>query len=319
MKGVMQGLGHEVDLPPEILTRCQFAQVSVLVEGRSVVLKRRLGPDFEIQVIDGDDRQAFTSQAEYAKWFIKVFGAEMPALTSKHGQQADLYATILLPSFWVDQDHGWTTDYWTPPNRNFVDDQRDEVIRFLVGLPARHPFRQKTEFDEAKEKLDRTVKAIELQRFVIDRLRANEQLQSDEESSLIERRAFLSNELGKNGQAVDAIRSASTFFDQEIETLESRLAELALRKSGLIKRKSQLSLVLSELDGEEDILTANVQATDLLRQFCGRGGCEMFSTSERSFGRSLLFLKDQIKDLQTSDRDVDRQFSAVERQISELN
>jgi hypothetical protein len=87
----------------------------------------------------------------------------------------------------------------------------------------------------------------------------------------------------------------------------------------LFKRKGQLSLVLSELDGEEDILTANVQATDLLRQFCGREGCKMFSTSERSFGRLLLFLKDQIKDLKTSDRGLHRDVESIERQISALD
>jgi hypothetical protein len=319
MKGVMQGLGHEVELPGEILTRCEFAQLTVSAEGRTIVLTRRLGSDFDIKVSDGDDSQTFASQAEYAKWLIKALGAEMPVLTSKQGQPSELYGTVLLPALWVDQDHGWTTDYWTPPNRNFLNDQRQEVIRFLMGLPPRHPFRQKTEFDEAKEKLERTEKAIELQRFVIDRLRSNEQLQADEEAGLSERRSFLQEELEKNGQAIDALRSASAFFGREIAILELQYAELAARKNGLLKRKSQLSLVLSELDGEEDILIANVQATDLLRQFCGREGCEMFSTSERSFGRSLLFLKDQIKDLQMSDRDVDRQFATIERQLLELN
>jgi hypothetical protein len=78
-------------------------------------------------------------------------------------------------------------------------------------------------------------------------------------------------------------------------------------------------LVLSELDGEEEILTANVQATDLLRQFCAREDCQMFARSERSFGRSLLFLKDQIKDLKASDRDLSREMQSIEQQIERLD
>src|SRR5262249_20656557 len=83
--------------------------------------------------------------------------------------------------------------------------------------------------------------------------------------------------------------------------------------------RGQLNLVLSELDGEEEILSANVQATDLLRQFCGREGCQMFSTSERSFGRSLLFLKDQIKDLKVSDRELGRDAETLATEIAALD
>lgn len=316
MKGVMQGLGHEVELPPDVLARCEFAQTTLVVDGRPVTLTRRLGADFEIRVDDGPDQQAFTGQAEYAKWFVALFGGEPQTLTTKQNKSTELYATVLLPALWVDQDHGWTTDYWTPANRNFIQDQRQEVIRFLVGLPPRHPFRARTEYDAAKDSLERTERAIEMQRFIVDRLRTNEQLSDNEEPRLLERRAQLRRQLDANSEVIEVIRSATAFFDREITTLEAQRDELSAREAAVSRRKGQLSLVLSELDGEEDILTANVQATDLLRQFCGREGCQMFATSERSFGRSLLFLKDQIKDLKASDRDLSRDVDSVGRQIA---
>src|SRR6185369_7908389 len=127
-----------------------------------------------------------------------------------------------------------------------------------------------------------------------------------EEPGLIERRAQLRRDLDANSEVMEALRSVTVFFDREIAALEARRNELGAREGALSRRKGQLSLVLSELDGEEDILTANVQATDLLRQFCAREGCQMFATSERSFGRSLLFLKDQIKDVKASDRELSR-------------
>jgi hypothetical protein len=125
--------------------------------------------------------------------------------------------------------------------------------------------------------------------------------------------------LDANSEVIEAVRSASAFFDREIAALEAQRNELFERHNVLIKRQGQLSLVLSELDGEEDILTANVQATDLLRQFCGREECQMFATSERSFGRSLLSLKDQIKDLRTSDRDLGRDAESIAHQISVID
>jgi hypothetical protein len=318
MKGVMQGLGHEVELPPDVLTRCEFAQTTITVDGRPVMLTRRLGPDFDLRVDDGSEPQTYTSQAEYAKWFIGLFNADPPTLTTKQNQPSGLYTTVLLPALSVDQDHGWSTDYWTPANRNFIQDQRQEVIRFLVGLPPRHAFRARTEFDAAKDSLERTDRAIDMQRFIVERLRTNEQLSDNEEPVLVERRARLRSELEANSAAVEAIRSVTAFYDREIAALETQRNELAGRVGALNKQKGQLSLVLSELDGEEDILTANVQSTDLLRQFCGREGCQMFATSERSFGRSLLFLKDQIKDLKASDRGLSRDVEATGQQIARL-
>lgn len=318
IKGVVQGLGHELELPPDVPLRCEFAETTLMVDGQPVVLTRRLGPDFDLSVDNGSERQTFKTQLEYAKWFITLFSKESRTLTNKQNQSAELYANVLLPAIWVDQDHGWTTDYWTPANRNFIQDQRQEVIRFLVGLPPRHPFRSRTQFDAAKESLERTEHAIEMQRFIIERLRTNEQLSDNEEPRLLERRAQLRRELEANSGVIEAVRSAATFFDREIANLEAQRDTLLARENELAKRKGQLSFVLSELDGEEDILTANVQATDLLRQFCGREGCEMFSTSERSFGRSLLFLKDQIKDLTTSNRDIGRDVESIRKQIDAL-
>lgn len=316
LKGVMQGLGHELELPPDILKRCESAQVTLNVDGRLVVLTRRLGSDFHISVEDGDDIQTYTSEAKYSERFLALLSAEAPRLTTKQNQPCELYANVLLPALWVDQDHGWTTDYWTPPNRNFIQDQRQEVIRFLLGLPARHPFRQRTDFDVAKETLERTEKTIEMQRFIVERLRQNEQLADNEEPRLSARQAELRRELEANTGAIEALRSATAFFDRELAALDARRSQLLAQREILSQRRGQLSLVLSELDGEEEILTANVQATDLLRQFCASEGCQMFATSERSFGRSLLFLKDQIKDLKTSDRQLGKDAQSIETEIA---
>jgi hypothetical protein len=319
MKGVIQGLGHEVELPPDILSRCEAAQTTLVFDGRIIRLTRLLGSDFNIRVEDGPDRQTFTNQAAYAQWFIALFSDGPRILTNKQNQPAPLYANVLLPALCVDQDHGWTTDYWTPANRNFIQDQRQEVIRFLVGLPARHPFRTRTAFDTAKEALEKMERMIDMQRFIIDKLLSNEQFLDDEEPLLIERRSELRQQLDSNSVFIEAIRSATAFFDREIAALEAQRDELSARQTALSRQKGQLSLVLFELDGEEDILTANVQATDLLRQFCGREGCQMFATSERSFGRSLLFMKDQIKDLKASDRNLSSNVEAVAKQIAALD
>ena len=59
-----------------------------------------------------------------------------------------------------------------------------------------------------------------MQRFIIERLRTNEQLSDNEEPRLLERRAQLRRELEANSEVIEAIRSATAFFDREIADLE---------------------------------------------------------------------------------------------------
>ena len=58
-----------------------------------------------------------------------------------------------------------------PAHRDFIRDQRQEVIRFLTGLPPRHPFRDKSDYDQAKDDAERVEKDVELQRYAVERLR----------------------------------------------------------------------------------------------------------------------------------------------------
>lgn len=206
-----------------------------------------------------------------------------------------------------------------PPNRNFVQDQRQEVIRFLTGLPPRHPFRSRVVFDEAKTQLAKTESSLETQRFILDRMLREERLLDGEEESLQARRKELREELDANGEVLEALRLAATSFDRDIAALERQKESVASRHGTVNRRRQQLSLVLSELDGEEDILTANVQAGEILRRFCAREDCQMFANSERSFGRSLLFLKDQIKDLRSTDTNLEQELGLIGEEIGSLD
>ncbi|MEO8259609.1 MAG: hypothetical protein ABI868_19845 [Acidobacteriota bacterium] len=315
MKGIMLALGHELNLPPEILQHCSQAQLKLSVDGQTVTLTRNLGDEFEL-LVQGDEPEVFSSPREYAQWFAAMVGADPRELTTKNSAASQLYASLVIPAFWVDQDNGWTNAYFTPVNRNFIVDQRQEIIRFLTGLPPRHPFKDKTDYEKAKEDAERTEKQVDMQRFLVDRLRTNGQLVDGEDASLVARRTIIQAELEANSQTVEAVRSIAAFFEGDIAKLKSDLADLQSRGAGLSRRKGQLILALSELSGEVEILGANVQAGELLRQFCSREGCEMFAGSEQSYGRSLLYLKDQIKDLKVSDRDVTRDEGAVAEEIA---
>ena len=322
MKGIMVALGHELHLPPEILKHCRAAKLRLSIDGSIVTLTRRTPQtldDFQLTVDDGLEVEEFTEPRLFAEWFVKVFGGAQRTLTDRGGKATELYANIVLPAFWVDQDNGWTTAYFVPRDRDFIRDQRHEVIRFLTGLPPRHPFRDRSEFDKAKDDAEKVEKDVELQRYAVDRLRSSYAIVDDEEPRLLERQVALQAELTASSQTIEAVRDLTVFYERNITRLELEKAELKARHGGLTRRRGQLNLALAELGGEVDILGANVEAAELLREFCGRQGCEMFSNSEQSYGRSLLYLKDQTKDIEASDKGLDSDASAIQKDIDRID
>jgi hypothetical protein len=311
MKGIMVALGHELELPPDITDHCSAAQIRLIAGGKPVTITRYLDAAFRCHIEDESGPRLIT-QVEYARWFTNVvLDADARTLTNKQEKPTELYANVVIPAFAVDQDHGWDTDYYVPRGRDFIRNQRQEVIRFLMGIQPRHPFRTRTDFDEAKEAAEKADRAVELQHFVVERLRTNSDLHDDEEPQLLARRTELQSELNANSQAIEAIRDLTSFIERDLARLEADRDALRATARGLSRQKGQLSLVLSELDGEIEILGANVDATEILRHFCGRAECALFANSAQSYGRSLLYLKDQMKDLRTSAEDLSRSETTV--------
>jgi hypothetical protein len=322
MKGVMVALGHEIDLPPEIRAHCAWARLRISVDGHPITLTRRTPlsrTDFFLTVDDGEEIEEFSEAPRFAEWFVNLLGGAQRKLTERGGKPTELYANLILPSFWVDQDNGWTTAYFVPPDRNFIRDQRQEVIRFLTGLPPRHPFLDKSEFDQAKDDLEKADKDVELQRYAVDNLRNGLRIVDGEEALLLERQTALDAELTANSQTIEAVRDLTVFYDRSIAKFEQEKAELKVRHDALTRRRGQLNLALAELGGEVEILGANVEAAELLREFCTRQGCEMFASSEQSYGRSLLYLKDQIKDIEAADQGLGGDASAIKKEMDEID
>jgi hypothetical protein len=47
-----------VELPRDVLARCEFAETTISVDGRTLTLRRRLGDDFKLRVDDGGESPA---------------------------------------------------------------------------------------------------------------------------------------------------------------------------------------------------------------------------------------------------------------------
>ncbi|HHT9708239.1 TPA: hypothetical protein ACT9BD_003064, partial [Legionella pneumophila] len=68
-----------------------------------------------------------------------------------------------------------------------------------------------------------------------------------------------------------------------------------------ISKINSFKHIINEIDAEVDTLTLNDEAANRFRNFneiCDRKECCMFLVSNESYGKNLLYLKDQIKDLE---------------------
>lgn len=318
MKGIMAALGHEVELPPEVVERCSAACLQMEIRGESVELRRALGEEFYLESRVNQESRIFTSEGDFADWFLECLGVHPRLLTNRRHEAVRPYLNVYYPLFWVDQDVGWTSIYVTPPDRDFILSQYQEMVRLALGLPPRHPFRSRDDYEKAKRDLSRIEKAIDAQRYLVLRLRSEIGNESKSETDLRRRREELKAELAANEHALEAIRAVTQRFDAEIVQLEERRRELQRRAAAYRGRRQQLELALQQIDGEAEILAANVQAADFLRWICSSENCGLFHRSEESYGRMLLFLRDQIKDLRSSDSSLSEQISNTELQIQEV-
>jgi predicted nucleic acid-binding Zn-ribbon protein len=318
MKGIMAALGHEVSLHPEIIKRCVRARIEILVDGELIVLARVLDEVFELHVSGGRHTKKHTDQTSFSTWLLELLGIQQRALTSTRRESTPIYLSIFYPLLWVDQDAGWTALYTPPANRNFVQSQYSEMVRAILGLAPRHPFRSRDDYDKAKRRLEAIDKHIESHRFLVVRLRGSVDSGSDAGVKLRERRDQLRAELALKEKTLDALRTLTQRHDETIARLEGQRAALLSDRSSLLGRQRQLELALNEIDGEVEVLAANVQATDLFRQFCGREECKLFQPHSESYGRTLLFLKDQMKDMKSADGTLAKEVTSVAHRVASI-
>lgn len=311
MKGVMSALGHEVALHPDILANCSRASIDLDIDGQRVLMERDLSETFQLRASDGGNVRTFSDQATFSTWFLGKLGIQQRELTTVNRTSTPIYLSTLYPLIWVDQDTGWSSLYAPPAARNFVLSQKAEMARVVLGLPPRHPFRSRDDYDKAKRRLEVVERHVATERELVERLRAGHVAAAAIETTLEERRDALRAELSLNENTLDSLRSLTVRHDAAIAALEEELARIHSQRGALTGRQQQLELAIHEIDGEVEVLAANVQASEVLQRFCGQKECRLFQSDSISYGRTLLFLRDQMKDLRAADGTLAMELSAI--------
>lgn len=293
-------LGYQSTFREDIYDRCSHAILEINSPKGKLILRRVYSRDVDIEVIEPKgNKQRFLNEQDYSKYLFNWFGLEVNNLVDKSNRLTTPYLSSMLPIFYLDQDSGYS-HYYCPPN-NFIKNQFSEMVRMLFGLPVKNSFDLKKGRIKVKETLNYLDKRVELFR---EKLELSEQnvlnvfKDSNEISiEILGLEAELENIKGSGASHDDSIN----ILDRLISSHRNSIREISIKTDEINKRNKSIHQIIHEINTEIETLNLNEEARRIFLSFneiCASSHCQLFSSSSESYSKNLLYLKDQIKDLE---------------------
>lgn len=301
IQSLAASLGFPARFRDEIFSKCASVTLEAENEGEQLVVRRIFGTnnrDFHaILSYRGEESEHF-NEGTFSVALLEALGLEPPRLLSNKGEAAQPYISTLLPVFYLNQGDGYTAAYKS--NNPFILDQFVEMVRFVFGLNPKHSFDVKKNLIAEKAALDaQTRKIVAAQRVFEYQSRGVDETPTHQVALQL-RADDVTAQIGTLRDTVDAKGTANSTLvellrqkDQQIRVRQIELSELQNRISGI-------DAIRTEIDGEVKTLGLNEGARRVFSSFgeiCSTPNCGMFIGSTESYGKNLLYLRDQIKDL----------------------
>ncbi len=316
---IIQSLAASLGFPPkfrdEIFSKCATVTLEAENDGQPLVIRRILGTnnrDFNAVLSYGGEESEHFNEGSFSSAFFKALGLEPPRLLSNKGDVAQPYIATVLPVFYLNQGDGYTAAYKS--TNSFILDQFVEMVRFVFGLNPKHSFDVKKSLVEEKAALEAQTRKIvgaqrvyEYQSRGVDDSSANQAILQHRATDLSAQIEFLRESVDAKGTASSTLTELLRQKDQQIRSKQIELSDLQNRISGI-------DAIRTEIDGEVKTLGLNEEARRVFSSFheiCGAPNCRLFIGSTESYGKNLLYLRDQIKDL-------DRNALRAEMRIEQL-
>lgn len=323
---VIQSLAASLGFPPkfrdEILSKCAAVTLEAESDGQPLLIRRIFGAnnrDFHAILSYGDKESEHFNEGSFSVALFEALGMEPPRLLSNKGEVAQPYIATVLPVFYLNQGDGYTAAY--KATNSFILDQFVEMVRFVFGLNPKHSFDVKKSLVEEKAALEAQTRRIvaaqrvyEYQSRGVDDSSANEQILQQRAIDLAAQIEFLRNSVDAKGTASSTLTELLRQKDQQIRSKQIELSELQNRISGI-------DAIRTEIDGEVKTLGLNEEARRVFSSFheiCGAPNCRLFIGSTESYGKNLLYLRDQIKDLDRNALRAEMRIEHLEEALKEL-
>lgn len=313
VQAIVFALGYKVDFRDDIIEHCDRVILEVAVDDKAYRIQRAVKASFDVTVeCAGVQRTEFISEREFSRFLLSLWGLEDPVVTTVNNDPSHLYSPHVLPLFYLEQDHGYANEYYAPSR--FIKDQYAEVMRLVFGLGAKNAFDRRRERNELKEKLEYLDRAVVRSERLIEELTADLGGARRPHAELERELQIAQQGLEQLRESGGAEESVKVEQDNLFAQLHQQERLLAQERSNLEARVRGFVQIRNEIEVEANTLSLNEEARRVFASFdaiCVNENCGLFVRSSANYGKSLLYLRDQIKDLERTN-------SIHQRRIDEI-
>lgn len=328
IQAMMFCLGLHVQFREDIVRNCKMARLKVLLNGKRLTLDRMMGETFDLTVkVDGKTENRFYNEEDFSRFMLKSLNLRSDRLVTNGNTPTTPYFSAILPLFYLDQDQGYS-EYYAPPRPGFIKNQFSEMVRLAANFPPQHSYDKKKKAIDVKKELEYLDATIVDSRKLMERL-AQELPAPTRKIDDIDRLIAESKSRLEDLKKTKDIKGESiSSLDYLIGNLRRRHHELSSEEASLDSKISSSTQIREEIQSEIETLNLNEEARRAFISFsdiCASPSCGIFMASADSYGKSLLYLRDQIKDLEIATASniqkaeaisTEKQF--IEKQIAQL-
>lgn len=315
-------LGFPNHFRAEILEKCNAVVLQAEADGKPLTIRRVIGAKnglFYATIDSNGEQTEHHSEASFSASLFQLLGLKPPRLVSTKGEEAKPYIATLLPLFYLIQGHGYSAAYRAPSS--FITDQFAEMVRFAFGLNPKHSFEIKKSVIEEKSALEAQTRKIVAVRRVLEYQSRGVDYSDANQAALQRRSENLTQQIDGLRTSVDAKGTASSALRELLRQKDEQIRARQLELFELQNRVAGIETIRAEIDGEVKTLGLNQEALGVFKSFqeiCRVPTCGLFLGSTESYGKNLLYLKDQIKDLERNSKRAEIRVEQLEERLEDL-
>lgn len=310
-------LGFDVKFQNDIREKCQYATLTIEHGGQVFSISREFG-EFHVVVEAAGGKKEYFSEGDFSKAFFEELDLSVPMLVGTNRQATRPYISSLLPIFYVRQIGGYDEPYRPPAQ--FILDQFVEMVRFAFGQGPKRSYTAQKDLLAARDQLEADQRRIVYQQKVLADLSASIDDSPSTRNRLVQRAATLTSQIKDLRESADIAGAASDALTELLHAKEERIRAIRRQHSELSARVTGIESIRSEIEGEIQTLSLNEESRRVFESFfdvCGRADCGLFLSSSASYAKNLIYLKDQIKDLESNAKRAEAQLLLLADRIKD--
>ena len=300
IQSIVYCLGFPVTFREDIAAKCESVSLKVELGAIRYTFRRHIDRDFLLTIeSSAGETTTFNNEKDFSNFFFDKIGLTIPNLVSTNNTLAQPYLSTFLPLFYLDQDTAYSLLYKAPVL--FIRDQFCEMVRFALGLGPKNSFDSKKDIIRLKSELNHCDRKIVTQKELVSRISGEV---TDRNSSVEE----LQQAIDACKAEVQTLRSSRNLKGNIQSSIDTKISEAEKAYKDTLKTILDLTIriegieqIKRDIQTEIDTLSLNEEARrhfDSISDICNRPDCGLFIGSSASYAKNLLYLKDQLKDLE---------------------